>query len=100
MAGKRVDINQSMIVEALRRAGASVQVLSEVGKGVPDLLIGVTTHRGKAVNVLVEIKNPAGRCDLTDAETRWIESWRGQVAICRTPEEVLAVLEDIYDVEE
>jgi hypothetical protein len=100
MTAKRVDQNQAMIVEALRRAGASVQVLSEVGKGVPDLLIGITTHQGKAVNVLVEVKNPAGRCDLTDAERHWIESWKGQVAICRTPEEVLAVLEDICDTEE
>lgn len=100
MAGKRVDKNQSMIVEALRRAGASVQVLSEFGRGVPDLLIGITTHQGKAVNVLVEVKNPAGRCDLTDAERRWISTWRGQIAICRTPDEVLAVLEDIYAGEE
>jgi hypothetical protein len=97
---KRVDHNQQLIVDALRQVGASVQVLSEFGRGVPDLLIGITTHQGKAVNVLVEIKNPAGRCDLTDAERRWISAWRGQVAICRTPEEVLAVLVDICDTEE
>ena len=95
MTGKRVDGNQALIVEAIRAAGASVQVLSEFGRGVPDLLIGITTLKGKAVNVLVEIKNPAGRCDLTEAEERWIKTWRGQVAICRTPEEALAVLEDI-----
>ena len=97
---RRVDQNQQQIIDCLRRTGASVQVLSEFGRGVPDLLIGITTHQGKAVNVLVEIKNPAGRCDLTDAERRWISAWRGQVAICRTPEEVLAVLEDICGTEE
>ena len=97
---RRVDQNQQQIIDTLRQAGASVQVLSAFGMGVPDLLIGVTTHKGKAVNVLVEVKNPAGRCDLTDAETRWIASWRGQVAICRTPEEALAVLEDICTTED
>ena len=97
---RRVDQNQQLIVDCLRRAGASVQVLSEFGRGVPDLLIGITTHQGKAVNVLVEVKNPAGRCDLTDAERRWISAWRGQIAICRTSDEVLAVLEDIYAGEE
>jgi hypothetical protein len=97
---RRVDQNQQQIIDCLRQAGASVQVLSEFGRGVPDLLIGITTHQGKAVNVLVEIKNPAGRCDLTDAERRWISAWRGQIAICRTPEEALAVLEDICTTEE
>jgi hypothetical protein len=99
MTAKRVDQNQAMIVETLRRAGASVQVLSEFGRGVPDLLIGISTHQGKAVNVLVEVKNPAGRCDLTDAERRWISAWKGQLAICRTPEEALAVVEDICEME-
>jgi hypothetical protein len=62
---------------------------------VPDLLVGNITHDGDAVNLLIEVKNPLGRCDLTEAEERWIKTWRGQVAICRTPEEALAVLEDI-----
>jgi len=98
MTVKRVDQNQAMIVEALRRAGATVTVLTQ-GRGLPDLLIGVS-HNGRAMNVLIEIKNPTGRCDLTPAETRWIKQWAGQVAICRTPEEALAVLEDICVTEE
>jgi hypothetical protein len=93
---KRVDHNQQQIVDTLRHAGASVQVLSDFGQGVPDLLIGITTHKGKAVNILVEIKNPLGRCDLTESEERWIKAWRGQVAICRTHQEALAILEDIW----
>jgi hypothetical protein len=97
---KRVDHNQAEIVECLRRAGCSVQVLSEFGHGVPDLLVGITTHKGKAVNVLVEVKNPEGRCDLTPAEKRWIEAWKGQIAICRCPAESLAVLDDICNMED
>jgi hypothetical protein len=92
---RRVDQNQQQIIDALRQSGASVQVLSAFGKGVPDLLVGILTHKGRALNVLLEVKNPLGRCDLTEAEERWIKTWRGQVAICRTPEEALAVLEDI-----
>ena len=83
-----------MIVDALRHAGASVQNLSEFGRGVPDLLIGCSTHNGRSINILIEVKNPSGRCDLTKTEERWIEAWQGQVAICRTPEEALAVLDD------
>jgi hypothetical protein len=97
---KRVDHNQQLIVAALRHAGASVQVLSELGHGVPDLIIGSSTHNGRPINILIEVKNPSGRCDLTEAEGRWIQAWRGQVAICRTPEEALAVLEDARTVEE
>lgn len=97
---RRVDQNQQQIIDALRQAGASVQVLSRFGQGVPDLLVGITTHKGKAVNVLVEVKNPEGRCDLTPPEKRWIEAWKGQIAICRCPAEVLAVLDDIYNTED
>jgi hypothetical protein len=96
---RRVDQNKQLIVEVLRRAGASVQVLSEVGKGVPDLLIGSATCNGRPMNILIEVKNPEGRCDLTEAEVRWIKTWKGQVAICRTPGEALAVLEDICEME-
>ena len=67
---RRVDQNQQQIIDALRQAGASVQVLSEFGRGVPDLLVGITTRKGRAWNALIEIKNPLGRCDLTEAEKR------------------------------
>ena len=35
----KVDLNQTEIVQALRQAGATVQSLAAVGKGVPDLLV-------------------------------------------------------------
>ncbi len=97
---KKVDQNQQQIIDALRQAGASVQVLSEFGRGVPDLLVGITTHKGRVLNVLIEVKNPEGRCDLTPAEKRWIEAWKGQIAICRCPAEALAVLDDICNMED
>ena len=35
----RVDGNQTAIVEALRRVGCSVQPISDLGHGIPDLLV-------------------------------------------------------------
>lgn len=47
----RADKNQQDIVDELRDLGISVLILSQVGGGCPDLLIG---HRGK--NYLIEVK--------------------------------------------
>jgi hypothetical protein len=87
------DANQSEIVAALRAAGASVTILAGVGCGCPDILIGWHDH-----NLLLEIKNPAGRGNrLTEAETAWITTWQGQVAIVCSINEALAVLYGTVD---
>ncbi|HJP47915.1 hypothetical protein [Acinetobacter venetianus] len=36
----KIDANQTEIVKALRKFGASVQSLASTGKGCPDLLVG------------------------------------------------------------
>lgn len=65
----------------LRRCGASVQILSAVGKGCPDLLVG---YRGK--NYLLEVKDgkkkPSAR-RLTPDEEDFFLSWKGQVSVVR-----------------
>jgi hypothetical protein len=66
--------------------------LAEVGRGCPDLLVGV----GKRT-LLMEIKRPRakGRTagTLTDYQERWLAEWRGgPVYVVHTPEEALAVL--------
>ncbi len=66
----RTDGNQRAIVKALRKAGASVETLHMVGKGVPDLLVGIG---GKTF--LVEVKNDKGT--LTPDQVRWHGEWRG-----------------------
>lgn len=85
----RIDIIQQDAVKLIRQIGASVQVLSGVGHGVPDLLVG---YHG--VNILVELKTgPAG---LTKDEETWHSKWAGQVVIARTPEEAqLAIAKSI-----
>ena len=89
--GKKADSNQVQIVKDLRKLGFSVAVLSQVGKGVPDLLIGTTTLRGRQ-NILVELKDGAkfkSQQKLTKDEIEWHGKWRGQVAICNSLEQIL-----------
>lgn len=74
-----VDTVQKPIVDALRKIGASVQVLSAVGKGCPDLLVG-----WHGVNVLLECKTE--RDQLNEMQRDWHANWAGQVAVVRTPE--------------
>jgi len=83
----RVDANQPEIVAALRRAGATVQILSAVGKGCPDLLVG---YGGK--NILMEVKDgskkPSAR-KLTKDEAIWHDSWGGTVCIVESVADAL-----------
>lgn len=85
----KVDRNQAEIVAALRKAGYAVQILSMVGQGIPDILVGVPTGKadGSNVNLLMEIKMPGET--LTPDEAEWHAAWRGQVAIVTSAEEAL-----------
>ena len=81
----KVDRNQREIVQALRDAGASVQLLHQVGKGCPDALIG---FRGE--NYLAEIKTENG--ELTADELKFFLDWRGQRRIVRTVDDALKMI--------
>lgn len=86
----KVDDNQSKIVEALRSVGATVQILSGVGRGCPDLLVGIFRR-----NWLMEIKDgdkPRSAQALTAEEAIWHSEWKGQVAIVRNVDEALAAI--------
>lgn len=88
---KRADSNQPAIVKALRRAGATVQHLHQIGRGCPDILIG---YQGR--NFLAEIKDgskPPSKRKLTPDEADWHEQWAGQVAVIITEKEALRLLE-------
>jgi len=67
---KRVDKNQREIVAGLREFGATVQVLSGVGKGCVDILCG---FRGRSFPM--EIKSGKGK--LTPEEIEWHNNWKG-----------------------
>lgn len=92
----RVDNNQAEIVQALRDAGYSVEVLSGVGKGVPDLLVG-GLWRGEVGfkdyrTWLFELKDEkTGK--LTEDQIKWHAEWRGgPVRIVTSIAEALAIV--------
>lgn len=72
---RRVDGNQKEIVEALERAGCKVFVLSNLGHGIYDLLVGYN-----GVLHLVEVKDLTGRSTkptLTPAQAKFTKEWEG-----------------------
>lgn len=77
-----MDANQAAIVAGLRAAGRTVAVISQVGKGVPDLIAG---HLGRSY--LLEVKAPGAK--LTDDEATWHLAWRGHAAVVRTVQEAI-----------
>lgn len=85
----KIDANQTAIVSALRAAGATVQSLAAVGKGCPDLLVGL---RGSTF--LMECKDgrlSPSRRELTPDQIEWHVEWRGGAcAVVNSPEEALA----------
>lgn len=78
----RIDRNQPEIVEALRKAGASVTLLHAVGDGCPDLLVGYRNQ-----TILMEIKDgqkPPSERNLTPDQQHWHGNWRGGVLVVAT----------------
>ena len=84
--GRRRDVNEAEIVEALRRAGCTVEQLDAARPGLPDLLVGRA-----GVNYLIEVKR-RGFVDLADVQVDWHLRWRGQVSTVSDPQEALAVV--------
>ena len=91
MRAAKIDANQEQIVTALRAAGATVQSLAGVGKGVPDLLVG---YQGKTL--LMEVKDghkpPSARL-LTEDQLKWHGSWKGgALAVVDSPDAALRMI--------
>lgn len=83
----RIDANHAEIVGALRGVGAHVQSLADLGRGVPDLLVG---FRGRWV--VIEVKGPRGK--LTAAEQSWVDECgtRAPVHVVRSVDQALRVI--------
>ncbi len=84
----KIDANQDAVVSALRAAGAKVQSLAAVGKGVPDLLC-----QYKGTFYLIEVKDgrkaPSQR-RLTDDQVKWHEEWKSAfLGVVESPDEAL-----------
>jgi hypothetical protein len=91
MRAARVDQNHDQVVTALRAAGATVQSLAGVGKGVPDLLVGY-----KGQTMLMEVKDgfkPPSKRVLNEDQLRWHGSWNGgALAVVDSPDAALRIL--------
>lgn len=86
---KRIDKNQHEIVNALKQIGATVLLLSNVGKGCPDICVG---FRGR--NYLLEIKNGS---KLTPDQNNFHSIWRGQLSIVHTINDALTIVSKISE---
>lgn len=90
MRAAKIDANQNEIVAALRKIGCTVQILSSVGKGCPDILVG---YRGK--NTLLEIKDgsksPSAQ-KLTDDQVQWHNLWNGQVDVVNCIDDAIKIV--------
>jgi len=89
----RIDDNQNDIVTALRKAGATVRVISQ-GEGIPDLLVGF-----KGETILLEVKDgnkPPSARTLTPAEKKFFDDWEGGLCmVVNSVEDALKMLEGI-----
>lgn len=86
----RIDENQPEIVAALRKIGCSVEILSSVGGGCPDLLVGLDYK-----NYLMEVKpgfKPPSERRLTAEEKKFHGTWRGQVNVVNNIHEAFKVI--------
>lgn len=93
MTYKRVDDNQKLITETFRRLGCSVLVLSSVGHGCPDLLVGFDR-----VNYLIEIKDGSkfkSAQKLTPLEVKFFDDWKGNVQVINSVDAVIAFVNQL-----
>jgi len=74
------------VIRELEQAGWSVQSLSQVGHGVPDLL--VASPAGETF--LIEVKAPGRK--LSECQQRWHSQWQGKVVVVHSPEEVAKIV--------
>lgn len=80
----RVDVNQKLIVDFLRKIGASVFVCSQTDNFV-DLVVGY-----KSKNYLLEIKTKSGK--LRDSQKKFMDDWRGCAHVVRSIDDVLLII--------
>jgi Holliday junction resolvase len=87
---KKIDRNQPDLVNKLRQVGCTVFVTSSVGRGFPDLVVGI-----KGFNFLFEVKEgalTASRKKLTPDEQRFFDTWKGKVHKVESFEEILNII--------
>ena len=82
------DRNQNAIAAKFKKAGYSVADTSRLGGDFPDMIVA----RG-GQTALIEIK--AGRGSLSVGQKQFIETWKGQIYVCRSEIEALAIIHEM-----
>jgi hypothetical protein len=86
----RKDANHNTIADLFTAAGCSVADTSQLGKGFPDMVVGLC-----GINVLVEVKDGGkvpSKQKLTEDEFKFFQSWRGWVAVVRDDKDALSII--------
>lgn len=90
----KVDGNQADVVNKLRLFGFHVVILSQLGKGVPDLIVS-----NLGITVLVELKANE-KSQLTEDEIIFFEKFKGHLIVCDRASQIvgfmLAIFETLY----
>jgi len=85
------DTNHRDIVHALEQVGCTVQDLSLVGGGCPDLAVAF-----RGANYFIEIKREKAKGikggDLRKSQKKWLATWRGPAFVVRTIDEALCAI--------
>ena len=82
MRVKRVDNNQSEIIEQAKKLGISAQSLHTIGSGCGDVLFGYA-----GINIFAEIKD--GKNDLNNMQVNYHNSWNGQICTIRNIDDLV-----------
>ena len=90
MRARKIDKNQPLLVQQMRKLGMSVFVTSAVGNGFVDAVAGF-----RNINYLFEIKDPdkppSGR-KLTPDEQEFFNTWKGKVFKVETIDDVIKII--------
>lgn len=92
---RRTDANQKAIVIKFRKLGATVVNLSEVGRGIADLLIALPRQNMEAYVAFIEVKDgtkPPSARKLTFDEQKFKDSWPGHYEIITSEADVTALV--------
>lgn len=89
---RKTDGNHARLRTLFRDLGCAVEDLSDVGRGIPDLLVRLP-HRGRVL--LVEVKDgslPASRRRLTDSEKAMQARWGDAYVVVEDEDDVRYVV--------
>jgi hypothetical protein len=87
----RKDHNHTDIVGTFRACHCSVLDTSQLGKGAPDLVVGVDKFTTLCIEIKDGKKPPSAR-KLTPDEQAFMETWRGRYEIVTSVDDVINLL--------